>query len=59
MKLAQRLTEPSTYAGLGVVAQQIPGLIAAPVNPMGWMTVIGGLLAIFMPEKFLPSTQVK
>lgn len=50
MKLAQRLTEPSTWAGFGVAAHALGTLLADPKNPMSYMQLFGGLMAAFLPE---------
>jgi hypothetical protein len=57
VKLKDRLVEPSTWAGLGVIASMVPGLAAAPTNVMGWLTAIAGLVAIFKPEAVQPPAQ--
>ena len=52
MKL-DRLKEPSTWAGLGVLL----GVLGLPVTPEQWavavqlLTAIAGAVAVFMPDK--------
>lgn len=47
-----RLSEPSTYAGLGLLLHGIMGLIASKgADGQAWGTVGAGLGAVFLPEK--------
>jgi hypothetical protein len=46
-----RMTEPSTYAGLGLLLHGIVGLIASKgTDIQAWGTVGAGLGAVFLPE---------
>lgn len=42
--------QPSTYAGLGLLSQVIPTLLAAPANPLGWAGLFTALAAILRNE---------
>lgn len=51
MNIGKRFTEPSSAAGAALVGQSFMQLLADPKNPTAWLGFIGGIFAIFMPEK--------
>lgn len=47
-----RIKEPSTWAGLGLIFQGIGQLVASKGADMsGWASVWGGVAAVFIREK--------
>lgn len=47
-----RLSEPSTYAGIGLIIHGIVGLWASKgADSAAWGGVGAGLAAVFLPEK--------
>ena len=49
--IIDRLKEPSTYAGLGLLLHGIAGLIASKgTDGQAWGTVAAGIGAVFLPE---------
>lgn len=46
-----RLAEPSTWAGLALIAQGFVAVAADPKNPQAWAAALGGVLAAVAPEK--------
>lgn len=46
-----RLAEPSTWAGLALLAQGAAVVFADPRNPQAWANAIGGVLAVVAREK--------
>jgi hypothetical protein len=49
--LLRRLSEPSTWAGLAIVAQGVSELAVNSYNTNAWGAVIGGLVSIVVKEK--------
>lgn len=47
--LIKRFTEPSTWAGLAIIAGAVGDHLAAGAGPLG--ATLGGLLAILLREK--------
>jgi hypothetical protein len=45
-----RFKEPSTWAGLGALMPSLGELFINPKNPLAWVGVIGGLIAIIKRE---------
>lgn len=45
------IREPSTYAGLSVVVNAIPQLIANPADIHAWGVLLGGIAAMLMKER--------
>lgn len=57
-KRKSRLKEPSTWAGLALIAQGLAGLIATNgISPEGWAAVVGGAAAVFTREGTAPTVQ--
>lgn len=53
--IIKRMTEPSTYAGLGLLMHGIMALFASKgADAQAWGTVGAGLGAVFLPEKTAP-----
>jgi len=49
--IIDRLKEPSTYAGLGLLLHGVVGLITSKgTDVQAWGTVGAGLGAVFLPE---------
>lgn len=49
--VSKRLKEPSTWAGLGVIAHALTMLIATGgADAAAWVQVAGGVAAMAMPE---------
>lgn len=47
-----RLKQPSTWAGLGLIFQALAGLIASKgTDPQAWATVAAGVGAVIINEK--------
>ncbi len=49
--LKNRLSEPSTWAGLAGLIPMAAGLIAGPVTPQAIGGLVAALAAVFMREK--------
>ena len=50
--IVARMTEPSTYAGIGLIFHGIMALIASKgADSAAWGGVGAGLAAVFLPEK--------
>lgn len=45
-----RLKEPSTWAGIGALMPSIGQLVVDAKNPLAWLGVIGGIIAIAQRE---------
>lgn len=49
--MMQRFTEPSTWAGLGLIAQGVAQLLASKgTDAAGWASLSAGLLAVLKRE---------
>lgn len=47
----ERMKEPSTWAGLGLIAQGVAQLLASKgLDVAGWTSLSAGLLAVFKRE---------
>lgn len=51
MDILNRLREPSTAAGAGLVLNAVPALLVNPRDPQAWGGLIGGLFAMLLREK--------
>jgi len=49
--LFNRISEPSSAAGAALIYQNLPVVISDPKNATAWAGLLGGFLAIFLPEK--------
>lgn len=50
-QVMQRFTEPSTWAGLGLIAQGVAQLLASKgADPAGWASLSAGVLAVLKRE---------
>lgn len=51
-KIRDRITEPSTWAGVGLIVQAIFQLWASKgADNTAWASLAGGIGAVFLPEK--------
>jgi hypothetical protein len=55
MKLKERLYEPSTWAGLGMVVSNVGDVVANPKDMQAWTVLLFGLIAIIKREGAAPS----
>lgn len=46
-----RIKEPSTWAGIGLVAQAVASLLADPRNVQAWASLITGVAAVLIRER--------
>ena len=46
------IREPSSYAGLSLLTQAVPALLANPTDPLAWAAVLTALAAILKRESF-------
>lgn len=51
LEVIERFKEPSTWAGLGLIAQGLGQLLASKgADPAGWASLSAGLVAVFRRE---------
>lgn len=48
--LKTRLREPSTWAGLAILAQGVASVAIDHRNPNAWAALVGGVAAVVAPE---------
>lgn len=52
MKPLERLREPSSWAGFGLLFQGLAALIASKgLDPTAWASIASGVAAVAMPER--------
>jgi hypothetical protein len=51
MNFGKRITEPSSAAGAALVGNGLLALIANWRDPMAWLNLFGGVVAILTPER--------
>lgn len=49
--IAKRMREPSTWAGLGIIAGAVQMIAADPHNPAAWAGAVAGLAAAVSREQ--------
>lgn len=49
--IIDRAAEPSTWAGVGLLANGVALLLVDPTSGAGWANVLGGVGAIFKRER--------
>lgn len=50
-KALKLVTQPSSFAGIGIILSTIPHLVVAPYNVSVWLTVLTGVIAILKSDK--------
>jgi hypothetical protein len=51
MNFGKRITEPSSAAGATLVGNGLVALIVNWRDPAAWLNLLGGVMAILMPER--------
>lgn len=51
MSALNRLREPSSYGGLGLILTALPQLAGNHFDPIAWGQLITGLISVLVPEK--------
>lgn len=46
-----RIKEPSTWAGIGLIAQSVATLLADPSNVQAWASLATGVAAVMIRER--------
>jgi hypothetical protein len=48
--MLERMREPSTWAGLGLIVQSVGPLVVDYKNPVAWLSFVGGAFAVWKRE---------